>query len=86
MLQRIDKELEEALATLEKEKDGALQDLDAQVRARSSFDAALSLLGYTSTFENFDPILMVQPMPPGQHCACVLAPLAPCCEGSVKSA
>lgn len=32
MLQRIDKELEEALATLEKEKDGALQDLDAQVR------------------------------------------------------
>ena len=32
LLQRIDKELEEALNTLEKEKDAALQDLDAQVR------------------------------------------------------
>lgn len=37
MLQRIDKELEEALATLEKEKDGALQDLDAQVRPPPCF-------------------------------------------------
>lgn len=37
MLQRIDKELEEALATLEKEKDGALQDLDAQARPQLMF-------------------------------------------------
>lgn len=33
MLQKIDKELESALATLEKEKEEALKDLDAQVLA-----------------------------------------------------
>lgn len=33
MLQKIDKELESALATLEKEKEEALKDLDAQVCA-----------------------------------------------------
>ena len=33
MLQKIDKELESALATLEKEKEEALKDLDAQVYA-----------------------------------------------------
>ena len=36
VLQKIDKELETALATLEKEKEEALKDLDAQV----SWDSA----------------------------------------------
>ena len=36
MLQKIDKELETALATLEKEKEEALKDLDAQVFADAS--------------------------------------------------
>ena len=35
ILQKIDKELESALATLEKEKEEALKDLDAQVSVRS---------------------------------------------------
>ena len=35
VLQKIDKELESALATLEKEKEEALKDLDAQVHAFS---------------------------------------------------
>lgn len=41
MLQKIDKELESALATLEKEKEEALKDLDAQV---CPFDACQSEL------------------------------------------
>ena len=35
-MQKIDKELESALATLEKEKEEALKDLDAQVYYKSS--------------------------------------------------